>query len=320
MLEDLLRTNTSLQQGVFRVSGSSSAIAALREAFERGDDALEDSTDVNGAAGVLKAYLRELRPPLFPPVLFTQLMGAAQLSNKAAFVAEMRRLLTTLSTPVLLLMRYLFAFLAHLSEFSDENMMDAHNLAICLGPTLLPIPAGQDQVYCHNYVAELVKNTILWHEEIFPRRLNGTRYTRYTDTDDKPLTVETTSDMADQTLETVTSGSPLAEKRIVSDSEPEENGELSELENIDDSLSHASNTAVVEECQTDQHETPRPTSLRNGHNGHTPVSTTTGASSRQSHGVYEPMNMQYQLASVKICSEPPPSIPSSAASTPLSTR
>lgn len=59
------------------MSGSASAINALREAFESGDvaDPLADSTDVNGACGVLKAYLRELRPPLFPPVLFNQLMG-----------------------------------------------------------------------------------------------------------------------------------------------------------------------------------------------------------------------------------------------------
>lgn len=47
---------------------------------------------------------------------------------------------------VFIVMRYLFAFLNHLSEFSDENMMDPYNLAICFGPTLVPIPEERDQV------------------------------------------------------------------------------------------------------------------------------------------------------------------------------
>lgn len=55
-------------------------------------------------------------------------------------------LIQKLSQPTQLVLRYLFAFLNHLSEFSDENMMDPYNLAICFGPTLLPIPEGKDQV------------------------------------------------------------------------------------------------------------------------------------------------------------------------------
>ena len=38
-----------------------------------------------------------------------------------------------------------YSFLS-LSEFSDENMMDPYNLAICFGPTLVPIPEDKDQV------------------------------------------------------------------------------------------------------------------------------------------------------------------------------
>lgn len=55
-------------------------------------------------------------------------------------------MILSLPRPVVLLLRYLFAFLAHLSECADENMMDPYNLAICFAPTLLPIPHGHDQV------------------------------------------------------------------------------------------------------------------------------------------------------------------------------
>ena len=54
------------------------------------------------------------------------------------------------------------------SEYSDENMMDASNLAICFGPTLLPVPTGKDQVQFQPFVNELIKNIIIHYEVVFP--------------------------------------------------------------------------------------------------------------------------------------------------------
>lgn len=55
-----------------------------------------------------------------------------------------------------------------LSEYSDENMMDAYNLAICFGPTLLPIPPDRDQVSYQSNVHEVIKTIIIHQEDIFP--------------------------------------------------------------------------------------------------------------------------------------------------------
>ena len=55
-----------------------------------------------------------------------------------------------------------------LSESSDENMMDAHNLSVCFGPTLMPLPPDHDQVRNQNYVNELIRILIVYHEKIFP--------------------------------------------------------------------------------------------------------------------------------------------------------
>ena len=73
----------------------------------------------------------------------------------------------------------LFAYeLVHsLSEYSDENMMDPYNLAICFGPTLVPVPEDKDQVQYQNLVNELIKN-IINAEDIFPND-GGTVYERY---------------------------------------------------------------------------------------------------------------------------------------------
>lgn len=55
-----------------------------------------------------------------------------------------------------------------LSEFSDENMMDPYNLAVCFGPTLLPVPADRDQVQFQPHVNEIVRTIIVHQEDIFP--------------------------------------------------------------------------------------------------------------------------------------------------------
>ncbi|XP_074103591.1 SLIT-ROBO Rho GTPase-activating protein 1 isoform X2 [Cotesia typhae] len=169
-------------QGIFRVSGSQVEINNFREWFERGEDPLADVTDasdINSVAGVLKLYLRELREPLFPIIYFEHLMELAQLESKHEFVLKMKQLISSLPRPVVIVMRYLFAFLNHLSEFSDENMMDPYNLAICFGPTLVPVPEDKDQVQYQNQVNELIKNIITLCEEIFPDDIGGIQYEKY---------------------------------------------------------------------------------------------------------------------------------------------
>lgn len=56
-----------------------------------------------------------------------------------------------------------------LSEYSDENMMDAHNLAVCFGPTLMPIQSDHNQMRSQNYVNELIRILIVHQEAIFPK-------------------------------------------------------------------------------------------------------------------------------------------------------
>lgn len=77
--------------------------------------------------------------------------------------------------------------------------MDAYNLAICFGPTLMPAPEDKDQVQYQNQVStylnfskcllltlsftsqvnELIKNIIIYHEDVFPRDIGGIFYEKY---------------------------------------------------------------------------------------------------------------------------------------------
>ncbi|XP_056000092.1 SLIT-ROBO Rho GTPase-activating protein 1-like isoform X8 [Ostrea edulis] len=155
-------------QGIFRVSGAQVEINEFRVEFEKGEDPLidMDPSDINSVAGVLKLYFRELREPLFPLPLFDELISGSKLDDGQR-VEKIKDLLSPLPRCVLVVMRYLFAFLNHLSEYSDENMMDPYNLAICFGPTLLPIPSDRDQVSYQGNVHEVIKTIIIHHEDIF---------------------------------------------------------------------------------------------------------------------------------------------------------
>ena len=46
--------------------------------------------------------------------------------------------------------------------------MDPYNLAVCFGPTLLPVPAGQDPVALQARVNQLVQTLIVQPARVFP--------------------------------------------------------------------------------------------------------------------------------------------------------
>ncbi|XP_073888906.1 SLIT-ROBO Rho GTPase-activating protein 3 isoform X6 [Macaca fascicularis] len=169
------------QQGIFRVPGSQVEVNDIKNSFERGEDPLVDDQnerDINSVAGVLKLYFRGLENPLFPKERFQDLISTIKLENPAERVHQIQQILVTLPRVVIVVMRYLFAFLNHLSQYSDENMMDPYNLAICFGPTLMHIPDGQDPVSCQAHINEVIKTIIIHHEAIFPspRELEGPVY------------------------------------------------------------------------------------------------------------------------------------------------
>nr|XP_028601186.1 SLIT-ROBO Rho GTPase-activating protein 1 isoform X3 [Podarcis muralis] len=168
-------------QGIFRVSGSQVEVNDIKNSFERGENPLQDDQsnhDINSVAGVLKLYFRGLENPVFPKERFNDLISCVRIENLYERALHIRKLLLTLPRSVLIVLRYLFAFLNHLSQYSDENMMDPYNLAICFGPTLMPVPDIQEQVSCQAHVNEIIKTIIIHHETIFPdsKELDGPVY------------------------------------------------------------------------------------------------------------------------------------------------
>lgn len=166
-------------EGIFRVPGSQMEVNNLRDAFEQGEDPLADQRyNLDSVAGVLKLYFRTLESPLFPIDSTTQLLECAQIKNEAERAAQLKVAITSYPEPIIIVMRYLFAFLHHVSQYSDENMMQPYNLAVCFGPSLVRGANEDDVVTLQPQINDLVKSIILLHEQIFPSQseLHGPVY------------------------------------------------------------------------------------------------------------------------------------------------
>nr|XP_046167283.1 SLIT-ROBO Rho GTPase-activating protein 2B-like isoform X5 [Oncorhynchus gorbuscha] len=118
-------------EGIFRVSGSQVEVNDIKNAFERGEDPLagdQNDHDMDSIAGVLKLYFRGLDHALFPKEVFHDIISCVSMENLQERAVHIRKVLLTLPSNTLIIMRYLFAFLNHLSQYSEDNMMDPYNL------------------------------------------------------------------------------------------------------------------------------------------------------------------------------------------------
>ncbi|XP_048033887.1 rho GTPase-activating protein 4a [Megalobrama amblycephala] len=155
-------------EGLFRVPGSQMVVNQLKDAFEKGDDPLADGgCDMDSVAGVLKLYFRGLEKPLFPEDSYDQLMECGQIDDETKKAMQLKCVISSYPASLIIVMRYLFAFLHHVSQYSDENMMQPYNLAVCFGPSLVRGPDNGDAAELQRINA-LVKSIITQHESIFP--------------------------------------------------------------------------------------------------------------------------------------------------------
>uniref|UniRef100_A0AC35U5P0 Rho-GAP domain-containing protein n=1 Tax=Rhabditophanes sp. KR3021 TaxID=114890 RepID=A0AC35U5P0_9BILA len=180
-----IRDNALTMQGLFRLSATNSDLMALKDAFEKGHDPLQSgvkTSDIHAICCVLKLYLRELREPMIPFAMFDYCVESWG-SSKESFLECIRKMFVDLSQPVWFTLRYLFAFFDHICENNALNCMDAYNLAVCLGPAMLPIPEDRDPIQYHRFVNDFLQQVITKHKLIFCEGTPGPVYhkesTRY---------------------------------------------------------------------------------------------------------------------------------------------
>ncbi|KAM8900086.1 active breakpoint cluster region-related protein isoform 2-T2 [Spinachia spinachia] len=130
--------------GLYRVSGDSSDIGGLKNAFN-GD--LRDAVarmrraDVHVVSGVLKLFFRELPEPLMPTEMFQSLARALDIQDMDLRLVSMLSVLQSCPQPNRHTFLYLLRHLQRVSERQDVNRMSLMNLATVFGPSLLRTPS-----------------------------------------------------------------------------------------------------------------------------------------------------------------------------------
>ena len=128
--------------GVYRVPGNSVAVNALSDSLNRGFSALDRTdrrwNDVNVISSLIKSFFRRLPEPLVTAELYGPLIEASKNeTDPATRLTAIKRLLDQLPEPHYSTLRYLIGHLARVAAKSGLNKMEARNLAIVFGPTLI---------------------------------------------------------------------------------------------------------------------------------------------------------------------------------------
>lgn len=144
-LEYLEAQDAASEEGIFRLSGSSVVIKALRDRFnQQGDfDFLSDGQyyDVHAVASLLKLYLRELPSTVLTRELHLDFLAVLELDSKSRKIAAYNMLVHRLPKANWTLIRALSAFLIGIVNNSDVNKMSVRNVGIVFSPTLnIPAP------------------------------------------------------------------------------------------------------------------------------------------------------------------------------------
>jgi len=157
-------------EGLFRVPGDKFKIEELKDKFEDGTSPNLSHYSAHDLAGLLKLYFRSLPEPLLTYKLFKPFVEAQRLEaleNRCKRTAE---LVGQLPVDARKLLYMLTIFLAIVASHHEKNMMNAPNLAKCMGPNLLhpkddipPEDLMRDCLDINSCVQLMIEN----HDDIF---------------------------------------------------------------------------------------------------------------------------------------------------------
>lgn len=135
----LLRKRGPSTEGVFRKPCNNKNMRDIREQINSGLEVDMDSQPVVLLVGLLKSFLKELPGSLLVSELYDNWMTALDNEDTQEKALEIRKVVDKLPGANKLLLQHLVCVLHHILERADTNKMDAHNLAVCIAPTLLQL-------------------------------------------------------------------------------------------------------------------------------------------------------------------------------------
>ncbi|KUJ07371.1 RhoGAP-domain-containing protein [Mollisia scopiformis] len=159
-------------EGIYRLSGTASHVTKIKAMFDNGKhnyaskvdfrDPANFFHDVNSVAGLLKQFFRDLPDPLMTAEQYGAFIEAAKNDDDIVRRDSLHAIINSLPDPNYATLRALTLHLNRVQENSAANRMNASNLAIVFGPTLMGANTGpniQDAGWQVRVIDTILQNT-----------------------------------------------------------------------------------------------------------------------------------------------------------------
>ncbi|KAH9216172.1 hypothetical protein DL95DRAFT_363611 [Leptodontidium sp. 2 PMI_412] len=155
-------------EGIYRLSGTSSHVNKIKAMFDNDASKVDFRDpanffhDVNSVAGLLKQFFRDLPDPLLTAEHYPGFIEAAKNEDDTVRRDSLHAIINSLPDPNYATLRALTLHLNRVQENSPVNRMNASNLAIVFGPTLMGANTGpniQDAGWQVRVIDTILQNT-----------------------------------------------------------------------------------------------------------------------------------------------------------------
>ncbi|KAH7333480.1 hypothetical protein BKA65DRAFT_403833 [Rhexocercosporidium sp. MPI-PUGE-AT-0058] len=155
-------------EGIYRLSGTSSHVNKIKAMFDNDASKVDFRDpanffhDVNSVAGLLKQFFRDLPDPLLTAEHYAGFIESAKHEDDTVRRDSLHAIINSLPDPNYATLRALTLHLNRVQESSPVNRMNASNLAIVFGPTLMGANTGpniQDAGWQVRVIDTILQNT-----------------------------------------------------------------------------------------------------------------------------------------------------------------
>ncbi|KAM4787847.1 rho GTPase-activating protein 20 isoform 3-T3 [Cyanocitta cristata] len=129
-------------KGIFRRPGSAKTFKELKEKLDSGVEVDLACESIFVTASLFKDFLRNIPGSILSSQLCDKWVSVLDQGNNEEKIKSIQRLIEHLPRANVFLLRYIFGVLHGIEMRSEENQMNAFNLAVCIAPSLLWPPVS----------------------------------------------------------------------------------------------------------------------------------------------------------------------------------
>ncbi|XP_025834176.1 uncharacterized protein MAL8P1.12 isoform X2 [Agrilus planipennis] len=139
--------------GLYRASGNLATIQKIRFQVDRNNLSILNDymNDIDVLTGALKLFFRELNEPVIPHKTYEELLQFVDKDLHPSAIEKIKYSINKMDLPHKKTFLTLLKHLVHVEKFKQDNKMDAYNISIVWGPTLIWPPETSQENILENH-------------------------------------------------------------------------------------------------------------------------------------------------------------------------